>query len=262
MGVFNELALFAGIGGGIWGGKFLGWRTVCAVENDCYAATVLAQRQNDGTLEPFPIWSDVRTFDGRAWRGRVDVISGGFPCQDISIAGKHEGIDGSRSGLWSEMARIVSEVMPRRVFVENAPTLVDRGLGRILADFSNLGFDAEWGVFGAHSVGAPPAPHSRKRLWILAYPASARREARKGNEIRIEPGKGKGSVARRGSAESNGDGITWWASECGLDRVAHGDPYWCNRVKAIGNAQVPAVAALAYRELSIRAGIDIGGITT
>ena len=82
----NELALFAGAGGGILGGKLLGWRTVCAVEWDQYAATVLAQRQNDGFLEAFPIWDDVQTFDGRPWQGVVDVISGGFPCQDISAA--------------------------------------------------------------------------------------------------------------------------------------------------------------------------------
>jgi hypothetical protein len=88
MGVdLNELALFAGVGGGILGGKLLGWNTVCAVERDAYAAAVLAQRQNDGVLEPFPIWSDVTTFDGRPWRGIVDVVSGGFPCQDISSQG-------------------------------------------------------------------------------------------------------------------------------------------------------------------------------
>jgi DNA (cytosine-5)-methyltransferase 1 len=88
----NELALFAGAGGGILGGKLLGWRTVCAVEWEPYPASVLAQRQNDGILPPFPIWDDVRTFDGRPWEGRVDVVSGGFPCQDISIAGGGVGL--------------------------------------------------------------------------------------------------------------------------------------------------------------------------
>ena len=87
-GALRELALFAGAGGGILGGKLLGWRTICAVERDAYAAQVLAQRQNDGILEAFPIWSDVTTFDGKPWRGIVDVISGGFPCQDISVAGR------------------------------------------------------------------------------------------------------------------------------------------------------------------------------
>ena len=84
----NELALFAGAGGGVLASYLLGWRTVCAVERDAYAAQVLAQRQNDGILEAFPIWSDITTFDGKPWQGIVDVISGGFPCQDISSAGK------------------------------------------------------------------------------------------------------------------------------------------------------------------------------
>jgi DNA (cytosine-5)-methyltransferase 1 len=89
----NELALFAGAGGGILGGKLLGWRTVCAVEREPYAASVLVARQNDGLLAPFPVWDDVCTFDGKPWRGIVDVVSGGFPCQDISAAGKGAGIE-------------------------------------------------------------------------------------------------------------------------------------------------------------------------
>jgi|DEB0MinimDraft_6_1074348.scaffolds.fasta_scaffold15982_1 hypothetical protein len=87
----NELALFAGAGGGILGGKLLGWKCVCAVEFDEYARSVLKSRQDDGSLDPFPIWDDVRTFDGRPWRGRVEVVSGGFPCQDISTAGGAKG---------------------------------------------------------------------------------------------------------------------------------------------------------------------------
>ena len=124
----NELALFAGAGGGILGGHLLGWRTVCAVEWEPYPSSILAARQNDGILPTFPIWDDVQTFDGRPWRGIVDVVSGGFPCQDISAAGKGAGIDGERSGMWSHMARIVGEVRPRFVFVENSPMLTSRGL--------------------------------------------------------------------------------------------------------------------------------------
>ena len=90
----NELALFAGAGGGILGGHLLGWRTVCAVEWNPYAAGVLVARQNDGILPAFPVWDDVQTFDGRPWRGLVDVVSGGFPCQDISAAGTGMGIAG------------------------------------------------------------------------------------------------------------------------------------------------------------------------
>ena len=90
----NELALFAGAGGGILGGHLLGWRTVCAVEFDPYAAGVLVARQNDGILPPFPVWDDMRTFDGRPWRGIAEIVSGGFPCQDISAAGTGRGIAG------------------------------------------------------------------------------------------------------------------------------------------------------------------------
>jgi DNA (cytosine-5)-methyltransferase 1 len=93
----REMALFEGAGGGILGGTILGWRTACAVEIDPYARRVLLARQADGCLEPFPIWDDVTTFDGRPWRGRVDVVSGGFPCQDISAGGKGVGIDGAKS---------------------------------------------------------------------------------------------------------------------------------------------------------------------
>ncbi|MDC4881840.1 DNA cytosine methyltransferase [Acinetobacter baumannii] len=165
----NELALFAGAGGGVLASYLLGWRTVCAVERDAYAAQVLAQRQNDGILEAFPIWSDITTFDGKPWQGIVDVISGGFPCQDISSAGKGAGIEGERSGLWSEMARIIGEVRPRYVFVENSPMLVSRGLTRVISDLAQMGYDAQWARFSASNFGAP---HIRDRIWIVAHTQS------------------------------------------------------------------------------------------
>lgn len=165
----NELALFAGAGGGVLASYLLGWRTVCAVERDAYAAQVLAQRQNDGILEAFPIWSDITTFDGKPWQGIVDVISGGFPCQDISSAGKGAGIEGERSGLWSEMARIIGEVRPRYVFVENSPMLVSRGLTRVISDLAQMGYDAQWARFSASNFGAP---HIRDRIWIVAHSQS------------------------------------------------------------------------------------------
>lgn len=172
----NELALFAGAGGGILGGHLLGWRTICAVELDSYARSVLLSRQRDGLLPSFPIWDNVRTFDGNPWRGHVQVVSGGFPCTDISAAGKGAGIDGDESGLWLEMARIIREVRPQFVFVENSPMLTSRGLGRVLGDLASLGFDARWGVLGAGDLGAP---QERKRIWIVADAQGERRgEAR------------------------------------------------------------------------------------
>jgi DNA (cytosine-5)-methyltransferase 1 len=167
----NELALFAGSGGGILGGQMLGWETVCAVEIEPYPASVLVARQNDGLLPPFPIWDDVCTFDGRPWRGIVDVVSGGFPCQDISSAGAGAGITGERSGLWKEFARIICEVRPRFAFVENSPMLTVRGLDVVLGDLASMGYDARWGVLGARDVGAP---HKRDRIWIVAHARGVR----------------------------------------------------------------------------------------
>tara|TARA_R110002012_G_scaffold60724_2_gene159060 strand:- start:4688 stop:5452 length:765 start_codon:yes stop_codon:yes gene_type:complete len=231
----NELALFAGAGGGILGGKLLGWRTICAVELDAYARKVLLARQKDGTCHPFPIWDDIRTFDGRPWAGKVDVISGGFPCQDISAAGKGRGIKGPKSGLWVEMERIISEVRPRHVFVENSPMLAVRGLGSVLGGLASLGYDARWGVLGACHSGAP---HRRDRIWIVATNAN-------------RPGriKQRGAVtaqAKLASPECHG----WWSSEPDVGRVVNGLAHRVDRLRAIGNGQVPAVAALAWGELS------------
>lgn len=268
MGGLNELALFAGAGGGILGGRLLGWRTVCAVERDAYAAQVLAQRQNDGTLEPFPVWSDVRSFDGRPWRGCVDVISGGFPCQDISVAGKGAGIEGERSGLWSEFARIIGEVRPRFVFVENSPALVVRGLGTVLGSLASMGYDAEWCVLGAHHVGAP---HRRDRIWILARSDGFREqqpersEQEIGSRVGYSGAKNAANVdsprceeqRERVSAEPEYETTQcrgWWESEPGLDRVANGVAHRVDRLRAIGNGQVPAVAATAFRILRERIG--------
>ena len=161
----NELHLFAGAGGGILGGILLGHTTVCAVEIEPYCRKVLFQRQRDGILPKFPIWDDVRTFDGKPWRGLVDVVCGGFPCQDISCAGKGKGITGERSGLWNEFARIIGEVRPRFVFVENSPMLTSRGGARVVGDLTGLGYDSKWGVISAADTGAP---HKRERFWIYS----------------------------------------------------------------------------------------------
>lgn len=233
----NELALFAGAGGGILGGKLLGWRTVCAVELDEYARRVLLARQDDGCLEPFPVWDDVRTFDGNPWRGIVDVVSGGFPCVDVSQLGcraERKGIDGEQSGLWKEMARIIGEVRPCFAFVENTPTLTFRGLGRVLGDLADLGMDARWGVLGADDCGAP---HQRKRLWILAW-----------NPKRTYAYKiGKVQVRSREPV-----GNSWWTdeSQSRIPRMADGVAYRLDRFRCIGNGQVPIVAASAWRILS------------
>ena len=178
----RTMHLFAGAGGGILGDLLLGHQPVCAVEINEYCQQVLSARQKDGCLPWFPIFADVTKFDGKPWRGVVDVVSGGFPCQDISAAGKGAGIDGERSGMWREMARIISEVRPRFVFVENSPLLVGRGLARVLGDLAAMGFDARWGVLGAHDVGAP---HRRQRIWIVAH-ANGMRELQPQRRERVQ----------------------------------------------------------------------------
>ena len=318
----RELALFAGAGGGILGGKLLGWRTICAVEWDGYARDVLVARQNDGCLEAFPIWDDVQTFDGHPWRGRVDVVSGGFPCQDISCAGKGAGIEGERSSMWKHMARIIGEVLPQFVFVENSPMLVGRGLAVVLADLAEMGYDAEWGIVGAHHAAAP---HKRDRIWIVrklgnaddngqaptekrggtpqgihASPPgkiqtlqSARsgmqcpqladasgeglqgseqpgtlRDERNGEEAHgstCECGSLPGSSIRHAAGEGLPHGINgtmgqpgaepesersdWWATEPDVGRVVNGLAARVDRLRCIGNGQVPAVVRLAWNIL-------------
>jgi DNA (cytosine-5)-methyltransferase 1 len=289
----NELALFAGAGGGILGGSLLGWRTVAAVEIEDYPRRVLLQRQADGILPRFPIWDDVQTFDGKPWRGKVDVISGGFPCQDISCAGKGAGIDGERSGMWGHMARIVGEVRPRFVFVENSPLLVGRGLAVVLGDLAEMGYDVRWCVLGADDAGAP---HKRKRLWLLAYPHSCGGIKNPG-VCELRANRTKQSPANQRESYAPEDAEKWWfkdpadipnadkmrlqgsgkkqdsgnaglpfksvrsdrerpeakrtpTTEPELGRVAHGVAHRVDRLKAIGNGQVPAVAALAWQILN------------
>lgn len=315
----NELALFAGAGGGILGGHLLGWNTVCAVEIEEYPRNILLQRQRDGILPPFPIWDDVCTFDGSPWRGLVDIISGGFPCQDISAAGKGAGITGSRSGLWKQMHRIICEVRPRFAFVENSPMLVRRGLGTVLADLAEAGYHAAWCVLGADDVGAP---HVRKRIWILAEDGEAFdsntysvqctqfrkqhegfEELDGGRQIRMVAGRemadaschrrnenevlaslsgsevceaskreferagglsttfpdgclprsGWGEKSQRkagGNSTERRERNAWWLAEPGLGRVADGVAHKMDRLRAIGNGQVPLVAATAFLNLN------------
>jgi DNA (cytosine-5)-methyltransferase 1 len=286
----NELALFAGAGGGILGGKLLGWRTVCAVEWDGYARDVLVARQNDGCLEAFPIWDDVQTFDGNPWRGIVDVVSGGFPCQDISAAGKGAGIEGERSSMWKHMARIIGEVRPQYAFVENSPMLVGRGLSTVLSDLAEMGYDAKWGIVGAHHVSAP---HRRDRIWIVAtysnlcrcddgsYP-ERQHEANHAQVGEVTEDQQSGSVGQHrisanccnmadtdlsqrkrmrcpsGSEQEYADPMplsAWWGQDpadtpkSNVGRMANGVAARVDRLRCIGNGQVPAVAALAWNTL-------------
>lgn len=268
----RTMHLFAGAGGGILADILLGHQPVCAVEIDEYCQQVLSARQEDGCFPWFPIFADVQKFDGTRWRGLVDCVSGGFPCQDISAAGKGAGIDGERSGMWSHMARIVGEVLPRFVFVENSPMLVGRGLALVISDLAALGYDCKWGVLGADDVGAP---HERKRLWLVANANGVRQLQPQGTEQdeRGQPGNcGQandlsntdlshdqgGRLPQRSDTQSTESDAhrSWWGSDpaenpkSGVGRMANGVSYRLDRLKALGNAQVPAVAATAWRILN------------
>ena len=164
----HELALFAGGGGGVLGTKLLEWRTVCYVEWEREAAGMLKARIKDGILDDSPIWSDAQTFEGRPWQGLVDVVTGGFPCQPFSTAGKRLGKDDPRN-MWPATVRIIREVKPRWCLLENVPGIIDTYLGTILGDLAQAGYDAWWGVLSASAVGAP---HLRERIWIVAHARS------------------------------------------------------------------------------------------
>jgi DNA (cytosine-5)-methyltransferase 1 len=238
-GTLREMALFAGAGGGILGGHLLGWKTVCAVEWEPYPACVLAARQNDKILPPFPIWDDVQTFDGKPWRGLVDVVSGGFPCQDISAAGKGAGITGSKSSMWKHMARIIDEVRPRFAFVENSPMLIPRGAAMVIGDLAEMGYDCEWCIVSASDCGAP---HTRDRFWLKATAT----DMADSNSTHGERNK----CAQRSEQErADTSQSSWWASEPDVGRVADGVSARVDRLKAIGNGQVPIVATTAFRIL-------------
>lgn len=242
----NELALFAGAGGGILGGKLLGWRTVCAVEIEPFCRRVLMQRQNDGMLDPFPIWDDVRTFCGTGWRDKVDVVTAGFPCQPFSAAGKQLGADDERN-LWPDTIRVIREVRPRFAFLENVPALISSGyFGTVVGDLASGGFDCRWTCLSASYLGLP---FKRNRVWVLASANSERRKA--------------GGLHLRSRRQSETPSVTSWPGEIvfgqdgkprkiapGVPLLAHGVAFANDRLRATGNGQVPAVVRRAWEVLS------------
>lgn len=176
-----------------------------------------------------PKYNDVREV-GKHNLEPVDLIAGGFPCQDISNAGKGAGIDGEESGLWKQFARIVGELRPGLILVENVPALLDRGMGVVLGDLAALGFDAEWATMSACSLGAP---HTRERLFIVAYPPQER--WRWGRAVWSQPASLE--ISGRDSQS-----LRPWAVEPNFPRVAYGTPSRVDRVRSLGNAVVPQVA--------------------
>jgi DNA (cytosine-5)-methyltransferase 1 len=228
-------SLFAGIGGFDLGFERAGMQCKWQVEIDPYCNRVLAKHWPHVRR-----WPDVRTWPqpDTEW---VDVICGGFPCQDISPAGTKRGLRGKRSGLWFEFARIVRCVMPTFVVVENSAAITDRGMGSVLRDLAKIGYDAEWEVLSACAFGAP---HSRDRMFLIAHPY--------GSELRA-PWQAQDQVAptglhQRGSLASGQLG-SWWSVQPEPCSVVYGVPGVVDRLRPYGNAVVPQVAEWIGRRI-------------
>jgi DNA (cytosine-5)-methyltransferase 1 len=264
--MLNGLDLFSGIGGISL--ALSPWvRTVAYCENDRYAQSVLLSRMHQGSLHHAPIWDDVRTIRMGIFPSglTIDIICGGFPCQDISLAGTGKGLAGERSGLFFEIARLVGELRPRFVFLENVPAISVRGLDRVLMEFTALGYDCRWTIVSAAELGAP---HLRERWFLLAHADdSGRRELlqqeqkrRRGTtpDIRSDgetqlmaDSDGKG-LERRWREEPQQHRFTessWWAVEPDVGRVANGISNRSHRLKCLGNSVVPLQAREAFKRL-------------
>ena len=164
-GLFG-LSLCAGAGGLDLGLALAepGYRAVGYVERDAFAAAVLVARMEDQTLDQAPVWDDLADFDGRPWRGAVDLVSAGYPCQPFSVAGRRRGTEDPRH-LWPHVARVISECGPVWVFLENVPNHLNLGYREVRSELEGLGYGVTEGLFTAAEVGAP---HRRQRLFVLA----------------------------------------------------------------------------------------------
>lgn len=264
----NGLDLFSGIGGLSLALK--PWvRTVSYCEHDRYAQAVLLSRMQDGSLDVAPIWDDVRTLCRKHLDVSIDIIFGGFPCQDISVAGRGAGLVGERSGLYTHIERLVEETKPTFVFLENVPAIRTRGLGRVVWGLSSLGYDCRWTVVSAASVGAP---HKRDRWFLLAYADSKNIREQQGwgsgsdweREVQSGLNGSKESLANACRARLEGNnwqkpgyskltesfGKKWWKVEPDVGRVVDELPYRVDRIKCLGNAVVPLQAQTAFQILA------------
>jgi DNA (cytosine-5)-methyltransferase 1 len=237
-GALNGLDLFSGIGG--LSLALRPWvRTVAYCENERYAQAVLMSRMSSGELEVAPIWDDVRSLSGEVLPP-IDIIFGGFPCQDISVAGAGAGLAGERSGLIEEVYRLSGELRPRFIFLENVPAITFRGLGSVVSRLAEMGYDSRWTVLSAGQLGAV---HLRERWWLLAHANGDRLQARD------QRYSGRLSDLPRFVTERR----VAWASERTLEprvaRAGDGVPLWVNRIKGLGNAVVPLQARVAFQRL-------------
>lgn len=245
-------SLFSGIGGMDLGLERAGMECAWQVEIDLFCQRVLRKHWPN-----VPKYRDVQICGGHNLE-RVDLIAGGFPCQDISYAGNGAGINGERSGLWSEMFRIVCELRPNYVLVENVAALLNRGMGRVLGDLANVGYDAEWDCIPAGVFGAT---HKRERVFLVAYPSGERRPI-----LVRDRGLNEGffwmdasSVWPTTSSRTRDSVIAWLEKqsldESPLHRVGAGVSHRMDRLKSLGNAVVPKVAEwIGKRILEVEKG--------
>ena len=243
----NVLALCSGVGGIELGLKLAEptARTVCYVEREAFPIAVTLTRICEGYLDDAPVWSDVKTFDGKPWRGKVDCVTGGYPCQPFSVAGGRKGADDPRH-LWPDIRRIIREVQPRFCFFENVANHLRIGFESVWRDLCDMDYTVEAGLFTAAEVGAP---HKRQRLFILGDSDEPRPQGWSESE---REGRDEFPAWPPGPEDTDA-----WAAiltrEPGLEpairRVADGLSNRVDRLAALGNAVVPAVAATAWREL-------------
>ena len=243
-------SLFAGIGGMDLGLERSGMQCSWQVEIDPFARKVLAKHWPDVRRH-----DDVRTFPPKEGDWHVDLIAGGFPCQDISFAGKGAGLAGERSGLWYEFARVVRDLRPRYVLVENVAALLVRGLDAVLGTLASLGYDAEWSCLPACAVGAP---HERDRVFLVAYPVEIAWRGcvfpdrldgvPRNEEWSSTQGVRSGGGWKRwiGAASQAVDGPISAGDFCGMD---DGVSEELDRIGAVGNAVVPQVAEWLGRRI-------------
>jgi len=237
------LDLFSGIGGFSLGLERAGMKTVAFCEIEPFCRKVLRKHWPE-----VPIYEDVRELTAGRLRDDgigVDVICGGFPCQDISVAGKGAGIEGERSGLWKEYARLIGEIRPRFVIVENVAALLGRGLSRVLGDLTEIGYDAEWHCIQAADVGLP---HYRDRVWILAYP-TASRQATLSTEIEQSCKTGFRENRERFQLRGTRSGGTRWIPDRVVCAITDGIPAHLDGIMTAGNAVVPQIPEIIGRAI-------------
>jgi DNA (cytosine-5)-methyltransferase 1 len=247
--MLRTLDLFSGIGGFSLGlERTGGFKTVAFCEIDPFCRRVLAKHWPE-----VPCYEDVRELTGARLAAdgiAVDVICGGFPCQDISTAGNLRGMDGARSGLWRDLSRLIGEVRPRYAIVENVSNLLTVGLGRVLGDLAALGYDAEWECISACAMAAP---HTRDRVWIVAHPNQQRPEAcvagRDGYDEAPHGRRGREGNVYTAALAASCYGEPAFAPEPKMDRVADGVPDRVDALAALGNSLLPAIPELIGRAI-------------